>query len=277
MPAAATETTPSQRRHASAASGAPAPPAAPSTQFAQAATLIRASQREGGGGISAYVRNHPVVVFGTVATLFLAGYGAYVYLQMTNPGMFVRQQPARPTQAVPGRLTPPAAGVIEAGAATAQALAPPASPTSLLPPLQAGAEREKPTIASGAAAAAATRSAVPPAPAAPAPQAPRDSIKVTAGGATPTLNPLLAGAFQALNAGNLELSQRLYDQLLSREPNNVDALLGLAAIAGQKSDSAQATRYYLRLLELEPQNALAQAGMIGMLGRADPLAAETRL
>ena len=105
----------------------------------------------------------------------------------------------------------------------------------------------------------------------------RDTIKVTAGGATPTLNPLISEAYAALNAGNLESSQRLYNQLLRSEPGNFDALLGLAAIAMQQGDNDQATRHYLKLLELDPSNALAQAGLIGMLGRADPLAAETRV
>ena len=102
MPAPGREPSPSPRRPASAAPSA------------QAATFMRASQHDTGGGIGAYVREHPLMVFGTLATLFLAGYGAYVYVQITNPGMFVRQQPARPTQAVPAPLTPPAAGVIEA-------------------------------------------------------------------------------------------------------------------------------------------------------------------
>ena len=105
----------------------------------------------------------------------------------------------------------------------------------------------------------------------------RDTIKVMAGGAAPTINPLLAEAYAALDAGNLEAAPRLYNQLLRGEPDNVDALLGLAAIATQQGASEQASRHYLRVLQVEPRNALAQAGLIGMLGRADPLAAETRL
>jgi tetratricopeptide (TPR) repeat protein len=93
----------------------------------------------------------------------------------------------------------------------------------------------------------------------------------------PTVNPTLAEAYQSLNTGNLETSQRLYSQLLRSDPNNVDVLLGLAAIATQQSDSAQASKHYMRVLEVEPRNALAQAGLIGLLGRSDPLAAESRL
>jgi tetratricopeptide (TPR) repeat protein len=100
---------------------------------------------------------------------------------------------------------------------------------------------------------------------------------VTRGGAAPTLSPVLAEAYQALESGNLESSQRLYNRILQGEPNNVDALLGSASISAQKGESDAAARNYLKVLQVDPGNALAQAGMIGMIGRADPLAAETRV
>jgi tetratricopeptide (TPR) repeat protein len=93
----------------------------------------------------------------------------------------------------------------------------------------------------------------------------------------PSLNPALGEAYQALETGNLDTSQRLYNQVLQGDPNNVDALLGSAAIATQKSDSDSAAKHYMRVLQVDPRNTLAQAGLIGMLGRADPLAAETRV
>ena len=65
--------------------------------------------------------------------------------------------------------------------------------------------------------------------------------------------------------------------MLRAEPRNIDALLGLAAVATLEGDSEEATKRYLRILELDPRNALAQTGLIGLLGRADPLAAESRL
>ena len=65
--------------------------------------------------------------------------------------------------------------------------------------------------------------------------------------------------------------------MLRSEPGNVDAVLGLAAIATQQGDSDAATRHYLKVLELDPRNPLAQAGLIGIVGRADPQGAETRV
>lgn len=258
-----------------------AAPAAASRESAQAATMIRASQRETGGGIGAYVREHPLIVFGTLPALFLIGFGSYVYLQMTRPGLIVQQppRPAQPAPSAPIVLAPPAS--IASGGAL-PAAQPPIPLTSLLPPPQERTAKEKssarPAAASNATAPDETPAASATAPAAAAaPTAARDTIKVTAGGAAPTINPLLSEAYAALNAGNLESSQRIYNQLLRGEPGSLDALLGLAAIATQQGNSEQASRHYLKVLEFDPRNALAQAGLIGMLGRADPLAAETRL
>ena len=265
------------------AGSTPATPAAASRESAHAATVIRAGRRKAGGGVIAYVREHPLVVFGTLTTLFLIAYGSYVYLQLTNPGMFVKQQP-RPAQSAPSAPIVQAPAPAPAAGGTVTAEQPQIAITSLLPPLREGAAKEKPALQAAAAAAgnmpapaAATSPAAATPAAAPAPASARDTIKVTAGGATPTVNPLLAEAYAALTAGNLESSQRLYNQLLRSEPDSIDALLGLAAIATQQGNSEQASKHYLKVLELDPRNALAQAGLIGMLGRADPLAAETRL
>jgi tetratricopeptide (TPR) repeat protein len=61
------------------------------------------------------------------------------------------------------------------------------------------------------------------------------------------------------------------------EPQNVDALLGLAAIASHRGGAELATRYYSRALELEPRNPTAQAALISLLGQADPQLSESRL
>ena len=284
------------------AGAARAAPAAASRESMLAATVISASDRDTGGGLGnafAYLREHPLIVFGPIAALFLIGYGTYIYLQMTSPAILAKQAPRPAPQppaspAAPAPLASPAAPAPPgapslapaAGGSPAAAPQPPIPLTSLLPQLQEGAvSREKPAPAPATAAPKPAAAAPKPAAAAadpalapaPAPPAARDTIKVTPGGPTPTVNPLLTEAYAAFNSGNLEPATRLYNQLLRSEPNNVDALLGLAAIATQQGESDQATRHYLRVLEVEPRNSLAQAGLIGMLGRADPLAAETRL
>jgi len=287
-----------------AAAGEPSTPPVPPAGAARAApasresmlaaTVISASDRDTGGGLGnafTYLREHPLVVFGPVAALFLIGYGTYIYLQMTRPAILAKQAPP-PASAAPAPLSspaapaPPGAAALApaAGGSTAAAPQPPIPLTSLLPQLQEGPPaREKPAPSPAAttpkpAAIAEKPAAVPAAPApAPAPPAARDTIKVTSGGPAPTVNPLLTEGYAAFNSGNLEPATRLYNQVLRSEPNNVDALLALAAIATQQGNSDQAMRHYLRVLDVEPRNSLAQAGLIGMLGRADPLAAETRL
>ncbi len=271
------ESSPSARRPAGAT---PAATAAASSDSAQAANMIRAGRHETGGGVVAYAREHPLYIFGTFAALFVIGYGTYVYLQIMNPGLL--NAPPRMAQAPPrAPIAPapvPAPAAPTASGGTIAAAQPPVPLTSLLPQLQESAEKEKPEAKTPAPPVlAAAASAPAPSVAAAAPRAPRDTIKITAGGATPAVSPLNTEAYAALAAGNFESSQRLYSQLLRSEPGNVDATLGLAAIAIQQGDSDAATRHYLKVLELDPRNALAQAGLIGIAGRADPQGAETRV
>lgn len=91
------------------------------------------------------------------------------------------------------------------------------------------------------------------------------------------MNAAVGDAYAALEAGRFDVAQRLYEQALRAEPNNIDALLGLASIAQHENRAEDASRLYLRILDIEPRHALAQTGLIALVGRADPQAAETRL
>ena len=303
---------------------APARPIADLPDPAQAASMIDAGRsKRGGGGI---LQQRPLFVFSIVAGLCAAGYGGYVYLQLTNPALFAKQAP-RPTQTA--QVKPPAPPVAPAPGSTAGVQTPPplsslGQPDPETPPAGTPAKESGtatpaipvPSLATAVAAATtvATRTAtaadlerkgtqgVPGSAAAPAaaqaattppqvnapllplapvpaptPESARDTIKVTSGSTTPVVNPLLTEAYTALTGGNLDTSQRLYNQALRSDPGSIDALLGLAAIATQQGNTDEATRRYLKVLELDPRNALAQAGLIGILGRADPQSSETRV
>ncbi len=296
-------------------------------QPAQAATVMKAG-RSGSSAAGGILRTRPLFVFSLLAGLCAAGYGGYVYLQLTNPALFAKQAPRQPQNAQisppppvapavttsvpvqpstplaslalpetePAQAAQPAQPAQAAGAAgKGVASAPPAIPlTSIATAIKTATSVATQTTAAVAltrdplkTAAAAQPAANAPAPVvgAPLPQAPlvpaaesaRETIKVTAGSTTPVINPLLTEAYTALNAGNLDASQRLYNQMLRSDPGSVDALLGLAAIATQQNNSDEATRRYLKVLELDPRNALAQAGLIGILGRADPQSSESRI
>jgi tetratricopeptide (TPR) repeat protein len=238
----------------------PAAAAAPAREQAQAqaSTVMQAgaASRPARGGVGAYARAHPLPVLGTIAGLFAAGFGIYVYLQIAHPGLFIDRPPIAPTK---GPVAP-----------IAQAPAAPAGPLPAGPLLREAAAES---------AVAARRQKPQPAVTAAAPEetATRNTVVVSPGSAETVLNPMLPQAYAALQSGQIDQARRLYSDVLGTEPKNADALLGLAAIAVREGNSDEAVRRYLHLLELEPQNALAQSGLIALLGRADPVAAESRL
>ncbi len=227
---------------------------------AQAGTIMHAqSAGRAGGGAGAYVRAHPVLVFGTLAGVVAVAFGIYVYLQIFHPALFV----ARPAPAPRGPLPP----LVQAPAPVAPAL--PSAPLlkeAATEPAPAATTLEAPRPKPQPAAPVAAQE-----------DAPRNAISVSRGSPEPVLNPLHAQAYAAMRAGQTEEARRLYGQLAGAEPKNVDALLGLAALAAQQGNTEEASRRYLQILELEPRHALAQSGLIALLGRADPLAAESRL
>ena len=116
---------------------------------------------------------------------------------------------------------------------------------------------------------------------APRPAAPRalpqQNISVSPARAVPTVDPQLQDAYTALQQNRLETAQAAYQKFLTAEPNNVEALLGLAAIAEQQKQPDQAAQYYMKVLQTDPKNPMAQAALIGLVGRADPQASEVRL
>jgi tetratricopeptide (TPR) repeat protein len=237
---------------------AAAPPAREPAQ-ARASTVLQAgaASRPARDGVVTYVRAHPMPVLGGLAGLFALGFGIYVYMQIAHPGFFIERPPLT---AAKGPVAP-----------LAQAPVAPAGPLPAGPLLKEAAEES---------AAAAARRPKPRPAVAPAPteeSGARNTVVVTPGNAEPALHPMLPQAYAALQSGQLDQAQRLYNDVLGAEPKNVDALLGLAAVAVREGNSDEATRRYLYLLELEPRNAFAQSGLIALLGRADPVAAESRL
>ena len=91
------------------------------------------------------------------------------------------------------------------------------------------------------------------------------------------ISPTLMQAYETLQSGDHARAKGLYEQVLQAEPRNIDALLGLGAIALTEGQIDDASRYYLRVLELDPRNSYAQAGLISIVGGADLQASESRL
>ena len=87
---------------------------------------------------------------------------------------------------------------------------------------------------------------------------------------------LLNNAYDAYQNGQLDEAQRLYTQAAARE-RSVDALLGLAVIAGARNRDDEAAHLYREVLDRDPRNAAAQAALLDLLGNTDKQATESRL
>ncbi len=208
-------------------------------------------------------RFKPVVALSIAGVIAVIGAGIYVYLQITNPGLFIRQPAPSPKPPIAQKPAP--------------APQPPIATETLVAPADAAATTsgEKPAVA---AAPAVPPAAAPAAATAPArAEAPRDNIKISAGSTDALLDPRLSEAYSALQSGKLDSARQLYGDVVRSDPKNIQALLGAAAVAMQQNGADEASRLYFRVLDLEPRNAYAQAGIVALMGRADPAAAEAKL
>ena len=261
---------------APAAAPAEPPAAAPPRSAAQtraernqarAATVMQATARPAAPAAPAgRFRISPVMALGLVGGLVALGFAVYVYLQITNPGLFIRKPPAPAQPPAPlAQPAPPAQAPIATGTVVA-----PASPAELA----AGTTRTQPETAPRQPAPAAQ---IATAPRAETPAQPANRIQISAGSAEPQVDNRLVQAYAALQSGKTDTARQLYGDAARSDPRSINALLGLAAVALQSGNTDEAGRLYMNVLELEPRNAYAQTGLIGMMGRADPLASETRL
>lgn len=75
------------------------------------------------------------------------------------------------------------------------------------------------------------------------------------------VTPALIGAWQAYQRGDYASAAQGYRQVLEKDPNNRDALLGLAATSQQQGMDDAAQRYYRQLLLLDPRDPAAQAAL----------------
>ena len=72
----------------------------------------------------------------------------------------------------------------------------------------------------------------------------------------------LESGYAALTQGRLQEAKQAYKQALAGNPEERDALLGLAYIAHQQGHAEEARAYYQRVLRQEPGNAIARAGLL---------------
>jgi Tfp pilus assembly protein PilF len=182
---------------------------------------------------------------------------------------------AAPSEPAPAASPAPVAPAATAPTATAAAAAAavPAAPQ----PTPSGATR--PSRAESARPATSR-----PAPAATAPSevaqagsppAPRSPVRITTG--APRVDPVVEGAWDALQAGDLPRAREGYLRALRANPRDRDALLGLATIDVRTQEFERAEALYLRVLELDPRDPYATAGLLALRGQVDPLQSESRI
>jgi tetratricopeptide (TPR) repeat protein len=83
------------------------------------------------------------------------------------------------------------------------------------------------------------------------------SIQISRNQPAPAISPMLMSAYQAFLAGNYDEAQGLYKRTLQRDTRNVDAMLGLGAIAERQGRMNDAFGWYQKVLEADPKNATA--------------------
>lgn len=289
--------------HSAASTQSPTNGPARSNAQMQAANVLASSRQSVNPGALAWLQVHPLHGIGIAAALFLAAYGAYVYVQIAQPS-WLRKTTASPPVAVTPPAAPSPAPAAAPPATTTESAAPsiaegsgsqvvpmssvfgrggdflPAQvPAQTMAPPRKPAPPVEPAPAAAPALKVAPRVAVTPdTPARAPPTILRDKIAIgRSDHLAPRVNPTVHEAYTALQAGQFDAAQRLYRDALRGEPANVDALLGLAAIAQQQNRPEEAQRHYLAILDAEPRHALAQSGLISLMGRADPQASESRL
>lgn len=216
----------------------------------------------------------------TLATLGLCAVGIVVYFwyQLRPPYPLVNANPPRTAEQV-AAAPQPAVAPVTPSAAPASAAIPglPGATPAAAPPAAAPASpvQQSPTPA-------VPRMTTPRPPAAlPAEKpllAPAPNPEVAVSRAVPQIHPRVNAGYAAYQTGDLAKARAEYEQALSDEPTNRDALLGMAAVETRSGRYEAAEAAYLRLLQVDPRDGHAQAGLLALRSaRLDPLAAESRV
>lgn len=109
------------------------------------------------------------------------------------------------------------------------------------------------------------------------PQAAPLLLEISRSTVSRSVSPTLQAAYDSLLQGQLDRANDLYQELLSEQPNNRDALLGLASVQLQLSNATAARNTYGKLLKLNPQDPLARTGLLQTIPQQDPLRYEQEL
>lgn len=92
------------------------------------------------------------------------------------------------------------------------------------------------------------------------------------------LTQTLQNAYNHLQLGNYFQARQLYQKALSTNPNNRDAMMGMASLFRLEGNTSSAQRLYSQILQLNPRDPSARAGLIeATLYSGAPAVAEQEL
>ncbi|MFK8067351.1 MAG: tetratricopeptide repeat protein [Gammaproteobacteria bacterium] len=106
---------------------------------------------------------------------------------------------------------------------------------------------------------------------------PKSAIKITRGQVRRPGNSDLTTGYRAYLSGDYLNAKAAYRKVLSRRPDNRDALLGIAAVAVMEGNYETAYRYYQHLLQQNPQDQIAKAALFNLQGNAGGNVNESQL
>lgn len=92
----------------------------------------------------------------------------------------------------------------------------------------------------------------------------RSPLKLVSRTQAAGVDPTLLSAYEAYSRGDDAMAQKQYRQVLQVDTRNVDALLGMAAIALRQSRYADANGWYQKVLEIEPRNSTALSAVANL-------------
>jgi Flp pilus assembly protein TadD len=248
-------------------------------QRARAATVMQAGGVSA-GSVIAYLRGNPIMALGALALLFGVGFGIYVYLQITNPGMFVRQAatrpqdtpaPAVPTVQPPAPEAPQAQPTAPAPDPMASAGAPAPAMPGAAAPLSgsvSAAPAQPPSAGVAGPPGAISASSVIGSPRAAAGESPRETAEPARGSIRPTPEaakpapaaPAAAAHPTAAAEPALQPRERIAVTAVTAQPR-LNPSLSQAYTALQAGNIVDARALYSKVAQSEPLNIDAQLGL----------------
>ena len=216
-----------------------------------------------------------VIVLTVLIAAGLTAVGIYAYRQtpqtrsIPSPRVAAQLEPAAVPAAVPVPAVPAIApAVVEAPAPAVL----PDTPAAAAPAPTTAPVIEPAPVSMAPAAPAEVPAVAAPLQRSPVATIPKDAeivrgevriAKRAAGSAAPDAVTRAYGAFQL---GQIATAQRLYQEALARDPERIDARLGLAAIAMRDGRLPEAHRHYREVLKREPRHPVASAALFMIEG-----------